>query len=116
VKYGAQVLSHPLIVSAIEEHFIPVCIYNNTKGDDDARVLKEFKERSWNNPVVRIIDRNRADLTPRIHDKWTVKALCDSIVSVIVKKKKKLPPYLKILIDEEEARSRGVKEAIFSMG
>ena len=44
--------------------FVPVAIYNNAKGKD-AQVLKRFKERSWNNPVVRFVNAEGKDLIPR---------------------------------------------------
>ncbi len=43
---------------------MPVAIYNNAKGKD-ARVLKQFKESSWNNPVVRFVTAEGKDLIPR---------------------------------------------------
>ena len=42
-NYGQNVLTHPLIVEAIEELFVPVAIYNNKDGKD-AAVLKRYRE------------------------------------------------------------------------
>ena len=42
-KYGNEVLSHPLLVEAIETHFVPLAIFNN-KGGADAEVLKRYNE------------------------------------------------------------------------
>jgi len=38
-NYGHHVMSHPLIVEAIETHFIPTAIFNNKRGKD-AKILK----------------------------------------------------------------------------
>ena len=64
-KYGKDILSHPLIVEAIEDNFVPVAIYNN-KGGEDKKVLKHFGEPSWNNPVVRFVNSAGANLSDRV--------------------------------------------------
>src|SRR5437764_1183987 len=63
--FGKSVLSHPLIVDAVESAFIPVVIYNNVEGDD-RRVLEHFHEPTWNNPVIRILDTGGTELAPRL--------------------------------------------------
>ena len=40
-NYGQNVLSHPLIVEAIESLFVPLAIYNNKRGKD-AEVLRYY--------------------------------------------------------------------------
>jgi hypothetical protein len=109
-------LSHPFIVDAAENHFVPVCVFNNTKGDDDARVLKSFKEPAWNNPVIRILDGQKKDLVDRIGNQWTVHALADAMIAALQKKKVEVLPYLTLLAAEEASRKRGVETAIFGMG
>lgn len=116
MDYGAQVLSHPLIVDAADHHFIPVCVYNNTAGDDDARVLKSFKEPAWNNPVVRIMDFRKRELADRITERWTVEALSSAMVEALGKNKDKVPTFLKLLAEEETSKARGVETAVFGMG
>lgn len=68
--YAQDVLSNPLVVDAIERHFVPVLVQNNTTGDDDARARARFGEPAWNNPVARIVDVDGHDLVPRVtHDR-----------------------------------------------
>jgi hypothetical protein len=105
-----------LIKDAAEELFIPVCVYNNTQGDDDARVLKSFKEPAWNNPVVRILNGRKKDLVKRIGDDWTVRALAGAMTEALKKTKRQVPPYLMLLRSEKSSRKRGVENAIFGMG
>ena len=100
----------------MESLFVPLCIYNNTEGDDDARVRKMFDEPAWNNPVVRILDARRKDLTGRIHDAWTVQALALGMKEALENARKRVPPYLGLLAAEEQARSRGTVEVVFGMG
>ena len=64
-NYGNKVLSHPLLSEAIENEFIPLAIFNN-KGGKDAAVLKKYREPSWNNPVVRIVNASGENLVNRI--------------------------------------------------
>jgi len=37
------VLSHPLIVEAIEDEFVPIVVYNNQASGRDAKLLNRFK-------------------------------------------------------------------------
>ncbi len=109
-------MSHPLIVDAAESLFVPACVYNNTKGDADERVLKSFGERAWNNPVVRIMEHDRTELVDKVANRWTVGALADGMVRALSKAEKSVPGWLRLLVDEERAHARGVETAIFGMG
>jgi hypothetical protein len=104
-----------LIKDAAEACFIPVCIYNNTSGDADEKVLKSFKEPAWNNPVVRIIDGSKKDLVDRIDKKWTAGALAQAMTEALGKRKREVPPYLALLDAEYRARYQGVRQAAFVM-
>lgn len=103
-------------MEAVENHFVPLCVYNNTKGDEDARVLKAFQEPAWNNPVIRILDGRKKDLADRIADDWTVRALALAMKDALEKSRRKVPAYLDLLAAEEAARSRGIETAVFGMG
>ena len=39
-NYGNDLLTHPLVVEAIETHFVPLAIYNN-KGGSDRDILRK---------------------------------------------------------------------------
>ena len=91
-------------------------MYNNTKGDDDARVLKAFKEPSWNNPVVRILDSRKQDLIERIANSWTLEALVLGMVEALNKARCAIPSYLGFLAMEETARTGQIETAVFGMG
>jgi len=93
-RYGQNVLSHPLIVDAIENEFIPLAIYNN-KGGADKEVLKAFGEPAWNNPVVRIINAKGKELTPRIASKYTPFDLVKGMQNALSKHQQKVPQYHK---------------------
>ncbi len=104
-------MSHPTIVEAAETLFVPLCIYNNTEGDHDHKVLKSFEEKAWNNPVVRIIDADRLPLAPRIVNQWTVEALAEGMCKALDAS----PIWLRLLASEARGHARGVETAIFGM-
>jgi len=113
-NYGTQVLSHPLIVEAIESHFIPLAIYNN-KGGHDGEVLKKYNEPSWNNPVVRIVNEKGENIAPRLSGNYSAYGLTDLMVNVLLKTNGKAPIYLQLLADELEANAKGTNTVIYSM-
>ncbi|MEM1327853.1 MAG: VPGUxxT family thioredoxin-like (seleno)protein, type 2 [Bacteroidota bacterium] len=109
-RYGEKVLSHPLIVEAIETCFISLAIHNNKRGKD-REVLDYFGEPSWNNPVVRIIDAERQDLMPRLSSNYTPLAVVQSMIHIL----KNPPSYLRILQEELLAVAGGTKTTTLSM-
>lgn len=95
-RYGSQVLSHPLIVEAIETEFIPLAIHNN-KGGEDSRVLKLFNEPAWNNPVVRIVDDQLRNIISRLDGDYSPKGVTSYMIKALQTSKKKVPAYLQLL-------------------
>lgn len=114
-NYGADVLSHPLLVEAIETEFVPVAIRNNTTGDDDERVLKSFREPAWNNPVARIIDGKRREVVPRLDGVYTLDGVAAALLDALAAAKREPPAYLRLLAAETSARKHGVERATFGM-
>ncbi len=98
-NYGKNVMSHPLIVEAIETYFVPLCIYNNKKGKD-AKVLGLYGEPSWNNPVVRMVDGEGKNLVPRLAGNYSASGLVALINKYFRKEGKAIPAFLEILEQE----------------
>jgi len=73
-NYGNNVISHPLMVEALENSFIPLVIFNNKDGRDK-KILEKFKEPSWSNPVVRVIDVHGDDIVRGINRDYTAVSL-----------------------------------------
>jgi hypothetical protein len=114
-RYGNQVLSHPLLVEAIETFFEPVCIRNNKPGED-RRILEKFGEPAWNNPVIRIISaENEADLVPRISGNYTPFGLAESIVETFKIRSEKVPIWLDLLKKSLKFDEKQPEEVFFSM-
>lgn len=113
-RYGKNVLSHPLIVEAIEDYFVPVVIYNN-KGGADAEVLKYYKEPSWNNPVVRIVNSEKKNLIPRVSGNYSELAVVQAMLQALDIQNIVAPKYLELLSQELSAQTTGTETATFSM-
>jgi Thioredoxin-like len=113
-RFGSGTLQHPLIVEAIEEHFVPLCIFNNRKGAD-AAALDYFDELAWNNPVVRIVTYDGTDEVPRMDDFRSSAALVEGIYTALKRRGRVIPDYLRLLHAELLARERGTQVATFSM-
>ena len=112
--YGKRVMTHPLIIEAVETLFVPVAIYNNV-GGHDREVLNSFKEPTWNNPVVRIITPEGRQLSPRLNGDYTRLGLVNSMVTALKNNNDQVPKYLEILQMELSADSSKKDTAVFSM-
>lgn len=114
VNYGRDVLSHPLLVEAMETQFVPVAVHNNARGDDE-RVLKSFDEPSWNNPVVRILSPDRKTVSIRVTEDYSIAGLAAAMVRALEQSRREVPAYLRLVAEEAAARRRGVETATFAM-
>jgi len=112
--YGDQVLSHPLIVDAVESFFVPVAVYNNASGDDE-RVLKMFREPAWNNPVVLIMTADRRPLAPRVADDYSVGKLAEAMVASLSAQNRTVPAYLRFLAEQVVASQHDLEKATLAM-
>ncbi len=81
-SFGADVLSHPLLVEAVEELFVPVVVRNNVDGKEK-EILERYREPAWNNPVVRIVGADGMDLIPRQDRVWTAHGIAARLSSVL---------------------------------
>ena len=112
VSFGEQVLGHPLLVEAIEREFVPVAIYNNRPGADRA-LLERFGEPSWNNPVVRFLSADGADLIARRDRIWEPHAVGARMIAALEAAGRAVPAYLVNAVDE--LRPRATRQATFAM-
>ncbi|MBK8700728.1 MAG: thioredoxin family protein [Saprospiraceae bacterium] len=101
-NFGSNVLDHPLIAEAIEDHFIPVAIYNNI-GGHDADVLKRYNEPSWNNPVVHILSGKGSDLIPKLQGRYSEGDVISLINKALLSSSLLIPAYLQLLEAEYTA-------------
>jgi len=114
VHYGNVVLSHPLIVEAMEDLFVPLAIYNNAPGKD-AAVLNKYREPAWNNPVVRIVNAQGDNLVDRVSRNYAPHGVVDAMVTALERTALPVPAYLSLFQQELQAQSRSTKTAAFSM-
>lgn len=113
-NYGRKVLSHPLLVEAIETHFVPVAIYNN-EGGADKKVLKYYGEPAWNNPVVRIVNHEKENLVPRVSGNYSELGVLEAIIAALKMEGKEIPQYLTLLEKEWMSQQKGTERATVSM-
>ncbi len=112
-RFGFGPLSDPFIVEGIEDNFIPLAIFNN-KGGKDAKILKQFNEPSWNNPVVRIINQNGRDIVPRMANRWSPSDLLSTVMAGIEEQGEAVPAYMSLRLQEFEGEDN-IKEANLAM-
>lgn len=113
-KYGTTTLSHPLMVEAIENEYIPLAIFNN-KGGADRKVLEKYGEPTWNNPVVRIVDGEGKDLVDRVAGNYSPLGLYRAMARGLRESKITIPGYVEVLGLELTAAAEPTKEAYFQM-
>lgn len=114
-RYGQDVLTHPLIVDAIEHYFVPVAIFNN-RGGADATILKKYGEPAWNNPVVRVINAiTEQDVAPRVGNNYTPGGLVRAMIQALTKSQGQALEFLHVLEEEFTGRHQGLTEATFAM-
>lgn len=113
-NYGNNVLSHPFIVEAIEDEFVPLVIYNN-KGGADGKVLEKYNEPTWNNPVVRIVDGNGKNIVKRLNANYSQKGITNTMITALLNSNKIVPDYLHFFAEELDVKSGELKESYVSM-
>jgi len=110
-QFGREVMSHPLVVEAVETEFVPLLIHNNKAGKD-AEVLQQFGEPAWNFQVVRFLDADAKDIIPRRDQVWDTHGISQRMIETLMRAKRPVPGYLKLLAAEQ---SPALKQAVFSM-
>lgn len=103
-------MSNPIVVEAIESEFNPVLVHNNRKGKD-AQLLKRFNEPSWNNPVIRFLNKNGSDVIDRKDGVWTTSGTAERMVAALKAAGRQVPFYLESMV----APSKKTKSATFAM-
>jgi len=96
VRFGQDVLTHPLMVELIAERFVPVAIFNNHPGRD-ADILRRYGEPSWNNPVVRFLRPDGAELLPRLADRYDALGLHGKINAALGLLGQDVPGFFRLL-------------------
>jgi hypothetical protein len=99
VGFGETALSHPLLVEAIEDEFIPVAVFNNVPGKD-AELLARFAEPARNNPVVRFLDADGRDVIARRDGVWTTHGLAMRMSQALHAVDRRPSDYLLLAIEE----------------
>jgi hypothetical protein len=113
-NFARDVLTHPLMVEAIEMEFVAVAINNRALRGSDASALKRFGEPHFNNPVVRFLGADGVDLIDRREGVYSMHELLHRMIRVLIISKEisALPTYLQLFYEQEHSKT---STAIFSM-
>jgi len=117
-KFGAEVMSHPPIVDAVEREFLPVLIYNNRRGRDQ-EILERYDEPAWNYQVIRFLDGEGRDLIPRKDRIWTRDALAARMIQALGVAGRPAPGYLEVTayeLDAERQETAAFAQSCFWSG
>ncbi|MEM6471255.1 MAG: VPGUxxT family thioredoxin-like (seleno)protein, type 2 [Planctomycetota bacterium] len=112
-KFGREVLSHPLVVEAIEDEFVPVVVFNNRSTGEDKKILKRFNEPAWNYQVIRFLDENGHDIVQRKEGIWSIGGVASRMVETLEERSRSVPKYLTSLASLGSTNSQDV--AAFAM-
>ncbi len=108
-KFGREMLSHPLVADAAREAFVPVAIRNNSKGDADAKLVKQFGMPAWAYPEVRLLAADnpgpKGDLVAREPKGWQKTVLPMRMAAALKQAGRDVPPYLALLTEELQGDS-----------
>ncbi len=96
-KFGGEVLSHPLIVEAIEDEFVPMLVHNNANAGADLEILKRYREPAWNYQVIRFLNSAGEDLIPRRDRVWSSEAVAGRMAEALEASGRRVPAYLRAL-------------------
>lgn len=111
-EFGADVLTHPLMVEALEDEFIPLLIINNQPGND-RELLKKYREKQWNFQVLRFFDKDGRELIERRERIWDIHSVAGRLCSALRAGEREAPAYLANLSSEYNAKA--LKTAEFVM-
>lgn len=104
-NFGQNVLTHTLLVEAIEDEFIPVLVFNNKMTGMDGQLLKQFDEPSWNFQVIRFIDADGKDIIPRRDRVWDIGGVATRMIHALETVGRPVPPYLQAVALEHDTES-----------
>ena len=109
--FGQDVLSHRLLVEAIETEFLPLLVYNNRP--EDAELLTRYQEPAWNYQVIRFLNGEGEDIIPRKDRVWTLQGVAQRMEEALRAFGKEVPPYLTGLALEHDEDN--LEDAAFGM-
>lgn len=112
-NFGRQVLTHPLLVEAIEDEFVPILIYNNRSGGTDRQLLKQYGEPSWNFQVIRFVNGEERDIIPRRDRVWDIGSVAARMILTLETVNRPAPNYLRSLATEHDGEH--LDKAVFGM-
>ncbi|MCK5941195.1 MAG: hypothetical protein KAI24_04425 [Planctomycetes bacterium] len=74
-----------------------------------------YGERSWNNPVVRVVDGERRDRTRGLTREWSVAGITDLMTRALQADELEVPTWLALLAKTSDVPAARTEHAIFGM-
>lgn len=126
-EFGANVLSHPLVVETAEDLFVPVALIRGSNGNHAASVadgngyadtLSKYDQPASITPLIRIMNSEGVDLVPPIADKGcTIGNITSAMTQALESHNRVMeypyPRYLKHLMVSERAQEIQAVSKIF---
>lgn len=104
VAMGESVLSHPLLIEAIESLFIPVFVDVAGVSPDDVQLLARYHENCHRGTVIRIVNSKGHDLAVKLEgSRCSVGNIAKAMREALDRKTLQVPKYLKLLEEEHLA-------------
>lgn len=103
---GNVILSHPLVVEAMESLFV-TCDYSTDEDDDDeasSNSMSRFFARPSRQARIRFLDDQAADICPPVTSTTTLVHVVSSMVLALEHSKLFVPQYLRLLLEEESGK------------
>ncbi|MCB9898462.1 MAG: thioredoxin family protein [Planctomycetes bacterium] len=112
VAYGDGPLSHPLLVDALHEDFVPVLVRNNV-GGAEAEVRARYDEPAFANPVLRLFAPDGHELVPRRSGAWDASEVAALLVDGLGAAGREVPAWLDVAA--QETRAGQARRTTFAM-
>jgi len=123
-NFGNNVLSDPIIRDFLRDEFVACVVNNRGQTSEDRATLKRFNEPYLNNPVVRFVNGNEAELVARASGIYNAHGILVRMIAAFQKihqrNAKKLPEYVGLYLRELELSINPTapyfQSIVFSMG
>lgn len=76
-------------------------VYNSRSGGMDGKLLKRYREPSWNFQVIRFLDADGNDIIPRKDRVWTIQGVASRMIEALTTANRPVPQDLKALAQSQ---------------
>lgn len=95
-NFGMHIISHPLMAEAVADHFIPLIVFDKTRGDGKI-VLERLGDNHNTTPDMRIINSQGLDVVKATSNDYNYSSFSGTIIKALENYNTPIPEYLKLL-------------------